>query len=139
MTHPKSLIPTEAKPHLSVDELYQYLEGKLPLAASHEVEQHLLDCDLCADALDGLAQVPQAEAEHAVFDINRHLKKRTSRPKKNSVLQDVKNWGLIAAILFLLIFSSLVVWFQVNQTKTSPQRPAAPAKTVAPLTSPRIN
>ena len=139
MTHPKSLIPTEAKPHLSVDELYQYLEGKLPLAASHEVEQHLLDCDLCTDALDGLAQVPQAEAEHAVFDINRHLKKRTSRPKKNSVLQDVKNWGLIAAILFLLIFSSLVVWYQVNQTKTSPQRPAAPAKTVAPLTSPRIN
>ena len=139
MTHPKSLIPTEAKPHLSVDELYQYMEGKLPLAASHEVEQHLLDCNLCADALDGLAQVPRVDAEHAVFDINRHLKKRSNRPKKKTLLQDLKNWGLMAAILFLLLFSSLVVWYQVNQAKTSPPKPAAPAKTMAPLTPPSPN
>jgi len=132
MTHHKPLSPLVAEPHLSLDKLYQYLEGKLPAAASHQVEQHLLNCDLCADALEGLSLVTQADAEHALFDINRHVKKRSSRQKNNPILRDIKNWGLIAAILFLLIFSAAIVWYQVNQSTINTTSPD-PVKTTAPL------
>jgi len=136
MTDRKPFPPSVAEPHLSVDKLYRYMEGKLPAAATHEVEQHLLDCDLCAEALEGLSLVPQSEAEHALFDINRYVRKRSIRPQKNTILRDIRNWGLIAAILFLLIFSAVVVWYQVNQSAGSTLPPAPPASTQAPIPAP---
>jgi len=136
MTNYKPITTPVAEPHLSVDKLYQYLDGKLPADASHQVEQHLLDCDLCADALEGLSLVPQSEAELALFDINRFVKKRSQRPKKNSILHDIKNWGLIAAILFLLVFSAVVVWYQVNQSASESPSPTPPAQTTAPASVP---
>jgi len=136
MANHKPITPSVAESHLSVDKLYQYMEGKLPAAASQEVEQHLLNCDLCADALEGLARVSKSEAEHALFDINRHVKKRSNRSPKNTILHDIKNWGLIAAVLFLLIFSAVVVWYQVNQSATDTKPAAAPASTTAPVSVP---
>lgn len=137
MTNHKPLIPSVAEPHPSVEKLYQYLEGKLPAPAAHQLEQHLLGCELCAEALEGLALVPQSDAEHALFDINRNISKRSSRQKKNNLLRDIKNWGLIAAILFLLIFSAVVVWYQVNQSASNTLPPVPPATTN--LSAPALN
>ena len=128
MTNHKPLIPSVAEPHPSVEKLYQYLEGKLPAPAAHQLEQHLLGCELCAEALEGLALVPQSDAEHALFDINRNISKRSSRQKKNNLLRDIKNWGLLAAIIFLLLFSAVLVWYQVTRSTTHVPHPPIPAK-----------
>jgi len=136
MTNQKPIKLPVAEPHLSVDKLYQYLKGKLSATAANQIEQHLQDCDLCADALEGLSLASQSDTELALFDINRYVKKKSILKKDHAILRDIKNWGLIAAILFLLIFSAVVVWYQANQTKINTTQPAPPTETRAPLQVP---
>jgi len=136
MTNQEPIKLPVAEPHLSLDKLYLYLEGKLPATATNQIEQHLQDCDLCADALEGLSLASQSDTEHALFEINRYVKKKSSLKKNHAILRDIKNWGLIAAILFLLIFSAVVVWYQANQTKSNTSQPAPPTETRIPLQAP---
>ena len=37
------------------DMLLKYRDGELNDTDKHDVERHLIDCELCSDALDGLA------------------------------------------------------------------------------------
>ena len=39
---------------ISVEQLFNYQNKKLSKKEMHEVEKHLLDCQLCSDALEGL-------------------------------------------------------------------------------------
>lgn len=120
MTNYKTLSHPTSEEHLTAGQLYQYLDGEMPSDASHRVEQHLLDCPLCADALDGLSLVRRQDAEQALFEINHQIKNRSSRRKNNPVLNHVKNWGLTTAILFLLVFSGIMVWYLARQTAPVP-------------------
>jgi TonB family protein len=120
MTDLKSPIPSASGEHLSADTLYQYLEGHLPPEAAHAAERHLLDCDLCSDALEGLAMLPPEEAHHALFDLNRSIKSRSLKRKSNRLLSDLKSWALAAAILFLLLFSAIIVWYQTQIHQSGP-------------------
>jgi TonB family protein len=128
MTDLKSPTPAASGEHLSADTLYQYLEGHLPPEAAHAAERHLLDCDLCTEALEGLAMVPPEEAHHALFDLNRSIKSRSLKRNSNRLLSDLKSWALAAAILFLLLFSAVIVWYQtqIHQPGPASTRAAAP-------------
>jgi TonB family protein len=123
MTDPKPLIPSASGEHLSAETLYQYLNGHLPPEASHEAERHLLDCNLCTEALEGLATVPPENTQHALFDLNRSIKIRSLKRKQNRLLNDLKAWALVAAILFLLLFSAIIVWYQTRVHQPSPVAP----------------
>lgn len=48
-------------PCLTEAQLYGYIDGKLTPQEQHVVEKHVLDCDMCSDALDGLALVKNRE------------------------------------------------------------------------------
>lgn len=50
---------------LSQDELFRYIDGKLSPAAMHAAEKHMLDCDLCSDAFEGLQLVRNREKASA--------------------------------------------------------------------------
>jgi hypothetical protein len=131
MTDLKSLIPSASGKHLSAETLYQYLEGHLPPEASHEAERHLLDCDLCSEALEGLATVPPESTHHALFELNRSIKNRSLKRKPNRLVNELKSWALVAAILFLLLFSAIAVWYL-----TRVQHPAPPPAREMPAPAP---
>ena len=39
---------------ISEQKMFDYIDNKLNAKEQHLVEKHLLDCDLCSDALEGL-------------------------------------------------------------------------------------
>ena len=45
----------------SQQQLLDYVQGKLTAGEQHEVEMHLADCELCSDALEGLAAIKDKE------------------------------------------------------------------------------
>jgi hypothetical protein len=45
--------------HLTHEELVEYNQGNLSNKEMHRLELHLIDCELCNDALDGLTMVDQ--------------------------------------------------------------------------------
>lgn len=134
MTDLKTLLPAASDEHLSAETICQYLEGHLPPEATHAAERHLLDCNFCTEALEGLATVPAANARHALFDLNRSVKNRTYNRKQHRLIGELKSWGLAAAILFLLLFSAVVVWYQTRINQPGPARELAPsASSPAPV------
>ena len=42
---------------LSEDMLTKYISGKLSPAQKHELEKHLLDCEMCSDAVEGMSMI----------------------------------------------------------------------------------
>ncbi len=119
--------------HLSVDQIYQYLDNQLPVADRHQVEQHLLDCDLCTDALAGFSLTSQENSERHLFQINYQLKNRAVRRKPNTILQNLKNWGITTIILFIILLAALLVWYQVKQAaSTKTIKPKTPETQMAP-------
>jgi TonB family protein len=127
-------MPAASDEHLSAETLYQYLEGHLPPEATHAAERHLLDCDLCTEALEGLATVPPENALHALFELNRSIKNRSLKRKPHRLIGDLKSWALATAILFLLLFSAVVVWYQTRINLPGPaQQQEAAATAPAPV------
>lgn len=99
--------------HPSVELLEQYHDGTLPDALHHQLERHLLDCDLCADALEGLQVSDAAQTENDVRDINRHIAAK-SQQRKNLYLPD---WKVAAAVVLVLLSSVAVFYYNYQQVR----------------------
>lgn len=54
---------------LTPDQMKLYHEGRLPSAEKHEIENHLLDCELCSEALSGFALLAITPAD--IEEINK--------------------------------------------------------------------
>lgn len=96
--------------HLSEKQLMRYERGQMEGAEMQRVEQHLLNCELCSDALEGLALLPALEAEEAVQEIRGRLSERISGAQASSPTVYWR-WGIAASIL-LLFTSGLFLLFQ---------------------------
>ncbi|MFY0255023.1 anti-sigma factor family protein [Chitinophaga sp. 30R24] len=90
----------------SQQQLLDYVQGKLTAAEQHEVEMHLADCELCSDALEGLATIKNKEKIpgwiiEMKWDLLKKLRKRyRNRRKPNNYLYLTI---IIICILFLLL------------------------------------
>jgi tetratricopeptide (TPR) repeat protein len=90
---------------LSLEEMQAYIDGSLKGADLNRVERHLLDCEMCEDALEGLKNSPNATANIDLIDeaIDRMTE---SKPKV------IFPWKIAAA--FALIFAStLTLWLVI--------------------------
>lgn len=90
---------------LTLEEMHAYNNGTLNGKELNRVERHLLDCEMCEDALEGLKNSPNAEANIDFIDdaIDRMTE---SKPKV------IFPWKIAAA--FALIFAStLTLWFVI--------------------------
>ncbi|QHT70367.1 TonB family protein [Rhodocytophaga rosea] len=94
--------------HLSLEQMQAYLDDTLPGRGMHQVERHLLDCELCSDAFEGLSAIPEPEqALDAVAHIKKNIRKKTMRQpvirrKRKLVTVLWKPMSVAASILILL-------------------------------------
>lgn len=80
--------------------MFAYIDGKLSPKEQHVVEKHLLDCDLCADALEGLSSLKNRERIKA---LNKAVLEKISKPEAK-VIRINKRWIVsVAAGLLLLL------------------------------------
>ncbi|MBW8049665.1 MAG: energy transducer TonB [Cytophagales bacterium] len=88
---------------LSLETLQKYLEDQLITNQMHAVEKHLLGCELCSDALDGLSIMPDgSKTKKNIADINKEIRAKTTAGKAKIIYFDFKRIAAAAAILILL-------------------------------------
>jgi|GEM_PF-3668191 len=100
---------------LSFDQIKLYVQGKLNSKDQYTVEEHLSDCELCSDALEGFAATTELEQAETF------LKETTWPPKEQSINQQptkviplaqkpslTSNYLKVAAVLIGIIGSLAV-------------------------------
>lgn len=55
---------------LSEKALIEYLNGKLSKKDAHIIEMHLLECDLCSDAIDGFSGISEKKLDTAIKNVS---------------------------------------------------------------------
>lgn len=88
---------------ISEQTMFDYIDKKLNARESHYVEKHLLHCELCSDALEGLKLTTNSRERIAV--INQKIREYIAAPKKETRIISF-NYKLIvsiAASILLLI------------------------------------
>lgn len=103
---------------LSLDALRLYNEGKLSKKSMHEVEMHLLECNLCSGAVDGLNTKRISEVNKLSEHIQRRLAVYMNTPPRVPFFQ---RFGLmlISAIL-LLGAGGTCVYLSIDRKKEKP-------------------
>lgn len=100
---------------VSGEKLLAYAKNELDHKGIHEVEEHLIDCELCSDALEGLALISGPAVIHETVEKIKSLTK--SKPK--SVDKDVFRIWLAAASVVIIISVTLILYHK----SYSPQKP----------------
>ena len=95
--------------HFTHDELIRLHHQLVTGGKLHEMEKHLVDCQLCSEALEGVAEMEDASLLYSVSN-ELHLKARRKKLWKTTIFSQV---DLIAifAVLFLILFLLLVSIF----------------------------
>ncbi len=129
-----------AQKHLAPGLIEQYLFGKLPERARNRVERHLVECDLCSDAVEGLSeQSNSAKTILALEELRLRVDKRVNG--RRFVLPFGIQPFAVAASIILLLSSTLAVWLTMHyqEKEVAGQRVAPMAqlepKPVPPETS----
>lgn len=88
--------------HLSADELSGYASGSLNSRERFVVERHLMDCEFCSEALEGIQGLSDA---HRLFHIRREMRIQHGQQagmRRKAISLPVKI-AIIATIVILTI------------------------------------
>jgi TonB family protein len=90
--------------HLSLSKMKDYLSGKLTEKESHQIEKHMQECNLCADALMGMERMDPGIIGEDVSHLQSLVIEKTRARSRTS-------WKvrIAAAVVILAISSYLVV------------------------------
>ena len=69
--------------HLSQEQMIGYLKEELSSSEMNAVERHLLDCELCADAMGGLESHDLDKFVIETAELQKQISQRTSRKSFN--------------------------------------------------------
>lgn len=105
----------EATVCLSLEEIRQYSKGKVSDELRYKIENHLIDCPLCADAMDGY-QTTEEEDEIVFDDLFAKIDVRTISshpPNSRTLVKRRISWNRLAAgLLFLLTAGAAYLFYQ---------------------------
>jgi tetratricopeptide (TPR) repeat protein len=89
---------------LSQDEIRLYLNEALDQSTRYRVENHLLDCPLCSDAMEGFAQEYNFDQDEQLDDLKKAIKDKNAESPR---ISKVNFWTInrIAAVILLLVIS----------------------------------
>ncbi len=93
--------------------MFDYIDKKLSAKECHSLEKHLLQCDLCSDAMEGLELTKNRER---ITAINQKINERIAAPEKETkvIVFYYKLFASIAASILLLI-GGVFFFNQFNQ------------------------
>ena len=102
--------------HLTARQMQDYLSGNLSDVEMHHIEKHLLECDFCAEAMEGLeAMVNVVDFEKDISTLKKRIEKRTQTTRKEPVFL-YKRVLKIAAMVAVLVVASVLItnYFRSN-------------------------
>ena len=101
---------------LTEDQLLLYLQNKLSPFEQHHVEKHLLDCELCSDALEGLRLISSpANLTKTFAELNQKIDERVKHTEKKII--PLYSWLRIAAVIALVAVSAGTFLYLQKQQK----------------------
>lgn len=89
---------------MSKREIKQYVRGSHTGPQAHRIERHLLECPLCATAVEGYESTGFTEADEAALEA---IRQPPFFRRKRMISRGRINWAAAAA---LLILSALAIW-----------------------------
>jgi len=119
---------------LSMEGLRRYQAGELTARDKAKADEHINSCDLCREALEGLALVKDPERVAAAVDeINRNLSEKLRRKREPSgrLTKRAAYFSLAASVVIFLGIFSYLKFLHVPRT---PELAQAVEKTVPPET-----
>lgn len=94
--------------------LWAYKSNTLTDAQKLEVEQHLVDCELCSDALEGFALMATANGMNVAVEGIKNLTEKRAAPIQQ--MKSRNNWLAAASVAGLLLFGAIA--FNMLNEKT---------------------
>ncbi|MBL7888399.1 MAG: TonB family protein [Bacteroidia bacterium] len=86
--------------------MFNYIDKKLSPKEEHEVEKHLIDCELCSDALEGLSFTKnRSRITYIKNEVDKRLANSLQKEETRIVSFNIKTVFAIAASVLLLIGS----------------------------------
>ncbi|NVO33380.1 TonB family protein [Hymenobacter lapidiphilus] len=128
--------------HLPTELLRRYVAGELSAAQEHAVEAHTLECEQCAEVLEGLEMQPTAVTDASLAELRQRLHTRVTELAEDAPTETIARplwWRPLAAAAALLLLLSTVAWLvlrptnrpevaaRLPQTKNTPRGSMAPA------------
>jgi hypothetical protein len=114
---------------LSLETMRLYHEGKLNSKSAHEVEKHVLECTLCAAAIDGNATKKVIDINKVTANIHRRLGVYMNTPPTPKFMQRFGAMILIVGVI--VIGGTAGIWYATsskpaNDTAQQAPQPSAP-------------
>lgn len=100
---------------LSLDTMRMYNEGKLPSKSVHEVEMHLLECSLCASAIEGMNARRIKDVDRVSDNINKRLAVYMNTPPQTPILS---RFGVAMIVTSLVIAIGITTWIFTSGDET---------------------
>jgi hypothetical protein len=117
---------------LSLETMRLYQNGKLSSKSVHEVEKHLLECGLCAAALEGLSPTRRVSIDKIATHVHRRLAVYMNTPPRLSFFQ---RYGFAIAMVALL-FVGAGSWLIYQASQPDPALADSVQKVSPPVSSP---
>ena len=99
-------------PHPGTAELRAYAAGTLPPADEHRIEAHTLDCERCAELLEGFSMSDAATTDQALAELRARLAARVADAPAVPMLLPASRplWPRLAAAVALLGVAGGGIW-----------------------------
>lgn len=102
-------------PCLSSQEMLDYTQGILSPTEQHRIEKHLLDCEFCTDAMEGMVMMENPNdilniEEELNFDIDALI--AGEEENQDSNVKVLFPWRIAAAVVLIFV-STLTLWLVV--------------------------
>lgn len=96
--------------HFTSDELIRYCHHLLNEQEQHEMEKHLVDCELCSEALKGVAELENASL---MYEVNNDLRLRARRKHilKKTIFSQNEMISIFAVVFLILFLLLMTVFF----------------------------
>lgn len=121
-------------PHPATAELRAYAAGTLTPTDEHRIEAHLLDCERCADLVEGFSMSDAPTTDRAVAELRTRLQARLGQEEPAPVAGGWA-WPRIAAAAALVAGIGGGLW-TLEQHETTPAPVVARQETAAPAPPP---
>jgi len=96
---------------ISEEMMLNYIEGKVSSAEQQRIEKHLLECEFCNDAFEGLSASGHSEVRESLKELDRKIDERLVRPE-GKIIQLKRIYRIAAVIVLCAVFGGGLYYMQ---------------------------